>query len=166
MVILYTWLPDPAAPLKGHAPDLGHSSLEIGDLYISFWPQKNSLTGIFTTLIKGRSTRQPQSYEEEIKPENGFMQRPADFTDGLPGVDEAAIIAGWQELQDADFDATSYNCSHVNRDLLASALPPALGSRLPDLCEKREHLPLATCTPGGLRSAILELLSKQQNSEM
>jgi hypothetical protein len=165
MVILYTWLPDPAAPLKGHAPDLGHSSLEVGDLYISFWPEKNSLTGMLTTLIKGRSSRQPTSYEEEIRPENGFMQRPADFADGLPELDEMTIAARWQELQDTDFDANSYNCSHLNRDLLASALPPALASRLPELCEKREHLPLTTCTPGGLRSAILELLGKMQNSQ-
>lgn len=159
MVLLYTWSPDPTAPVKGYAPDLGHSSLQVGDAYASFWPQDDSLVGTIVSLIKHRVARQPASYAEEIERENGFMQRPADFTDGLVGLDEANILARWEELRNAKFDPNSYNCSHVTRDLLEAGLSPTLRPRLPELCRKREHVPLTDCTPLGLRSAILELLA-------
>ena len=137
MVILYTWAPDPAAPIAGHSPDLGHTSLQVDSVYASFWPQKDSLVGAIVSLLTHRTRRQPGSYPEEIQPENGFMQRPATHTDELTGLDEAKMLAQWEEVRNTDFDGNTHNCSHVARDLLAAGLPPEFGSRLPELCEKR-----------------------------
>lgn len=159
MVILHTWGPDPTAPLKGHSPDLGHSALQIGETYASFWPQNDSLVGTLVSLIKRRTARQPVTYAEEIEPEKGFMQRPSDFRDRLMELNEAAMLARWKELERSEWDANSYNCSHVARDLLAVGLSPALGSQLEALSEKHEHVPLTNCTPLGLHNAIVELLA-------
>ena len=158
MVVLHTWLPDPAALASGATPDLGHSSLQVGAVYVSFWPEQSSLVGQIVSLLKGRHARQPESYAEEIEPKNGFMQRAAAFSDPLPGVNETVAIERWRELQDTHFDANSYNCSHLTRDVLDAALPPALRGQLSTLCEKKEHVPAVTCTPASLRAAILELL--------
>ena len=131
MITVYTWLP--AAPItilaEGIMPDLGHSSLLVHDdsgvlpdVYVSFWPEMESVLRRVINLWKNRTRRYPASYAEESNSEAGFMQRPADFIVPLDGLREDRIRRGWELLKDSDFDAASWNCANVSQCLLIAAM--------------------------------------------
>jgi hypothetical protein len=60
------------------------------------------------------------------------MQRPADFTDPLHGLDEARLHEGWEALRDRPYVLETFNCSNVTHAVLAAAMPGALYARLRD----------------------------------
>lgn len=135
MITLYTWAPTaPVTILQpGVSPDIGHSSMwvrnaETGDagVYMSFWPEKESLIGVITQLWKPRETRNPVSYAQEIDPNSGFMRRPADHTSELEGLDEVRVLHLWERFGESRYDFLKWNCSSVCRLLLLSATPPKL----------------------------------------
>ena len=66
MVTLYTWKPKSDAPGGPHVtmmPDFGHSSLQIGEVYASFWPEETSLIGRVVSLLRPRKERLPRPHE-------------------------------------------------------------------------------------------------------
>ena len=110
-------------------PDLGHSSLlvhddsgALEDVYVSFWPEMESLLRRVINLWKNRKTRFPASYAEEIDEKAGFMQRPADFVVPLEGLREDRIRHGWSQLKDSDFEVASWNCANVSECLLIASM--------------------------------------------
>jgi hypothetical protein len=138
MVKLYTW--GPTTPDKvleqTIAPDVGHSALEVvgadgsSRLYASFWPERDSLIGRVMQFWKDRPTRNPASYAQESASDGGYMQRPADETDEITGLDEDIIVRLWQQLKGSEYDFFRWNCASVCKLLLLSAIPAPLRSRL------------------------------------
>ena len=130
MVTLYTWLPPPPQwALEHHLPpDLGHSALKVtgseGEplAYASFWPEPDSLIGRIREMWAARRSRHPASYTQEIDPEDGYMQRPADIADVLPGLSESLIVETWESLRDSVYDVSNWNCSNVCKFLILTGL--------------------------------------------
>jgi hypothetical protein len=58
------------------------------------------------------------------------MQRPADFSDTLHGLDAERLHEGWAEFQDKHYVLETFNCSNVTHALLAAAMPAPLYERL------------------------------------
>jgi hypothetical protein len=73
-------------------------------------------------LWKNRVVRFPASYAVDCDEEAGFMQRPADFIDHLPGLREDRIRRGWEQLKHGDFSVVSWNCANVSECLLIAAM--------------------------------------------
>jgi hypothetical protein len=137
MVILHTWLPaTPQSVLAGVRPDAGHSSLEVindeGNLvsYISFWPEPESLIGHMTQILKPRAQRHPATYATECDVNNGYMQRPADHSDELYGLDEAVMVDLWTAIRDTNYDLMHWNCSNICKLLILSAIDPSYHKKL------------------------------------
>lgn len=137
MIILYTWAPvSPVTLLQpGVSPDIGHSAIEVrggsaasedSSVYMSFWPELESLIGVVTQLWKPRTVRNPASYAQEIDPDDGYMQRLADNVTELDGLDEEKMRHLWERFGESKYDFLKWNCSSVCRLLLLSATPPHL----------------------------------------
>lgn len=130
MVKLYTWMPAPPDLVleREVGPDLGHCAIEIVDhagravLYASFWPERDSLPGRLTDILKHRVSRQPASYRQEASPDEHFMQRPADFVDIVAGLNEARMIALWPRVRNSRYNFRDWNCSSVAKHLLLSGM--------------------------------------------
>lgn len=123
-------------------PDMGHSSLLVHDdsgaleeVYISFWPEMESVLRRVINLWKNRTIRYPASYAEESNSEAGFMQRPADFIVPLDGLREDRIRRGWELLKNSDFDVTSWNCANVSQCLLIAAMERECDEGIQDAVE-------------------------------
>jgi hypothetical protein len=131
MTRLYIWKPNtlPEMLTNGIMPDVGHAAMEVvapnGDAgYISYWPETESLLGRAIAPFKPRETRHPSSYAQECDPEQGYMQRPADYEEDLTeGLDEERILRLWPQLRDSEYDLRSWNCSNVIKYLLIGAVP-------------------------------------------
>lgn len=131
MIKLYTW--GPATPetvmTSGIAPDVGHSALEISEgngvarTYASFWPERDSLIGRISQLWKPRQTRNPASYAQEIDPEQGYMQRPADHIDDIVGLNEDVAARLWENLGHSEYDFLKWNCASVCKLLILGSAP-------------------------------------------
>ena len=167
MVKLYTWGPTTPETVLGNtiAPDIGHAALEVipedtrPGTYVSFWPERDSLIGRVTSLWKKRPVRNPTSYAQEIAPDDGFMQRPADQEDQIAGLDEGVIADLWQKLQKSEYDFLKWNCASVCKLLILSALPARLH---PALQEVMGALPAHLAQIGrveDLQAALHELAS-------
>lgn len=114
---------------EGVMPDLGHVSLEVvddttglADAYVSYWPEVDSLIGTTTHTFKPRQNRNAASYAQDSNPDDGFMQRPADFTISLHGLDEKKIATEWSYLYDSTYDFRHWNCSSMVKSLLLRAM--------------------------------------------
>lgn len=111
------------------APDLGHVSMEVVEdttglvsAYVSYWPETDSLIGVTTHAVKPRQNRNPASYAQDSNPDDGYMQRPADFTITLHGLDEKKITTEWSYLYDSPYDFRHWNCSGMVKSLLLRAM--------------------------------------------
>ena len=111
------------------APDIGHSALEVtgedGGLraYASFWPERDSLIGIITQFWKHRQERNPASYSQEVDPQEGYMQRPADHADQVFGLDEDTVVRLWESLRDSEYDFLKWNCASLCKLLILASAP-------------------------------------------
>lgn len=121
----------------GVLPDAGHCAVEVTDdatgapiLYASFWPELDSLLGRLARPFAERPTRHPPSLQAECDPELGYMQRPPDHVDALPGLPASPIIAAWERLQNSEYSLRRWNCSSVAKYLLVRAMP----------CDVYEHI--------------------------
>jgi len=130
VVKLHTWLPlDPALIFEGFRPDAGHSSMEVisddGTLigYVSYWPEQGSLIGQVTQMLKPRPQRYPGTYQQEIDPEIGYMQRESDYEDSVYGLDDDTIIQLWTSMEDTSYDLLHWNCSNICKLLILSSMP-------------------------------------------
>lgn len=115
MIKVHVWLPD-----RQH---VGHTSLEVGDDYISFWP--DGAAGKKDLKIK---TSQPGmlvlNFHQDIRNEGDRMP----VTVELPGLDEDAVLSYIAELRRSTprYQLARNNCSHVVAGALmagASAKP-------------------------------------------
>lgn len=134
MVNLYVWDPPGLSEILDLRilPDLGHAALEVVDtegqplVYVSFWPEMESVVGQALQPFKKRQVRNPEQYDLEADTDGGYMQRHADYLETIIGLDEARIQRDWTELRDAKYDLTSWNCSNVCKLLLLRAMPPEI----------------------------------------
>lgn len=131
MVNVYIWRPAGLKTIlrEGVLPDFGHVSLEVKDeatgatkTYASYWPELDSLVGVTTHAFKPREARNATSYEADVDPEGGYMQRQADFCVALEGLDEAKIQKEWSYLQNSEYDFREWNCSTLIKSLLLRAM--------------------------------------------
>lgn len=129
VVEIFIWRPTSVAMMVEHGivPDLGHAAIQVTEgpetlAYVSFWPEIESVLGQVTLFFKPRDTRHPSSYLQECDPMDGFMQRPADYIDTVPHLDEGNIIRGWQRLKTAGYDFLQWNCSNVVKFLIIRAM--------------------------------------------
>jgi hypothetical protein len=115
MIKVHVWLPD--------AQHVGHTSLEVRDEYISFWPDGEA--GKKDLKIK---TSQPGMlvpyFHDDIRNEGNRMP----VTVELPNLDEDAVVAFAKQLQRQlpRYQLARNNCSHVVAQALmagASAKP-------------------------------------------
>jgi len=131
MITLYTWGPTTPETVMNQtvAPDIGHSALEVTDgnralrAYASFWPERDSLIGRITQFWKHRQERNPVSYAQEINPQQGYMQRPADHADEIFGPDEATVVHLWESLRHSEYDFLKWNCASVCKLLILASAP-------------------------------------------
>jgi hypothetical protein len=153
-------------------PDFGHSALWVGSdgsgpsSYVSFWPERESLVGAATRPWKPRETRHPASYRQEADRDGAYMQRPADFSDPLRGLDEARLHDGWEAFRDKPYVLETFNCSNVTHTLLAAAMPRSLYARLRDegdaLPEELGILDHATAVSMHLRKLLLHKFASER----
>jgi hypothetical protein len=130
MVEVYIWKPTTLSTIveAGIIPDFGHVAMQVTNektgenAYISFWPEMESLLGVALAPFKRRETRHPATYEIESDPEAGYMQRPADESCTLCGLDEARILREWPLIRDSEYHLRSWNCSNVAKFLIVSAM--------------------------------------------
>jgi hypothetical protein len=152
MVNLYVWDPPGLSEILDLRilPDLGHAALEVVDaegkslVYVSFWPEMESIVGQAIQPFKKRQARNPESYDVEADPDGGYMQRHADYLEPILGLEEGRILRDWAELGDAKYDLTSWNCSNVCKLLLLRAMPPEdarlMGDKLAMVVEDLKEL--------------------------
>jgi hypothetical protein len=184
MVTLYTWVPKPVEALQaGSAPDLGHTALQAGDTYASFWPELDSLIGRVTSALCPREVRSPNSYAEETAPEQPYMSRPADHSEIFDGFNEAAMARRWGEVAEDAYDFAKRNCSHVGLELIQAGLAAEAAEQLQETDCLKEQLaksgdglledafrvarhvlakPIFDFTPETLRMAMLNLAEQGQ----
>lgn len=132
MVTLYTWDPPKPEWALEHrfSPDMGHSALKVTDdngvprAYASFWPERESMIGRIRDLWVERLARHPKSYVQEIDPDQGFMQRPADHADAVDGLAEDLVVEIWEMLRDGGYDVRTWNCSNVCKLLILTGMDP------------------------------------------
>ena len=130
MIKLYTWGPTTPETVMNQtiAPDIGHSALEVTGggaawAYASFWPERDSLIGRITQIWKHREERNPASYSQEIDPQEGYMQRPADHADEIVGPEEAAVVRLWENLRHSEYDFLKWNCASMCKLLILGSTP-------------------------------------------
>ncbi len=175
-VELYTWIPDPAFGGESGGPpaDLGHSAMQAGALYVSFWPELDSLVGRLIHAQHPREKRCPESHAEECDPEGPYMRRPPEFVDRLEGLSLPPMRVRWEGLRESDYDVRTANCSHVALEVLRAGVPPEIAPILdpreaptPEddgIWSKIRALlsaPFTDCIPEKLRSLVREMLAAE-----
>lgn len=179
-VALHTWIPEgPGDDAREGPPgDLGHSALQVGDLYVSFWPDMDSLVGHIIGFFHKRDDRNPATYVIECDPNGPYMRRPADFTDTIFDFEEEPMRRRWEELRSEPYEFGTRNCSHVCLEVLRAGLPPQQRAELsPDnvtLDDAEDSwaaarlvlaAPLTDCIPESLRALALKLPGAQPHPE-
>lgn len=170
---LFTWIPNPNVG-EGPPTDLGHSSLQIGGLYVSFWPEMDSLIGVLIQPGHPRGQRNPRSYLDECDPDGPFMRRPPEFVDRLEGLSFERMRARWNELADSPYDPRTANCSHLALEVIRAGVPPVVAAELDpgsapepaaeDVWARIRSLlaaPFTDCTPEKLRALVLQVLEAE-----
>jgi hypothetical protein len=173
---LYTWIPDPDYPGEKALPlaDLGHSALQVDDLYVSYWPELDHPISRLTQHLHPRQVRNPASLEEEIDPNGPYMRRPPEFIDRVEGLSPADMRECWSRLKDAPYDVNHRNCSHGVLEVLKAGAPPeARGDLDPDLAPAPDSdgiwsklrailfRPFTDCIPEKLRAVVLDALDTE-----
>jgi hypothetical protein len=179
-VTLYTWIPDPDYPGEKAFPlaDLGHSALQVGDLYVSYWPELDHPISRLTQHLHPRTVRNPASLAEEIDPSGPYMRRPPEFVDLVEGLSLAAMRECWQTVQDSPYDVNDRNCSHGVLEVLKAGAPAEV---VDDLDPDRAPLPnsdgiwsklraivfrpFTDCIPEKLRAVVIEALEVETVKE-
>ena len=97
---IYVWLPE--------GTNVGHSSMDAGGTYISFWPHRGSKR---TEQIFGTTAAYPQGYSNDCMNEG----RSASSIITLNYLWEERIKDYWRAMQKAGwhYTATSLNCSTI-----------------------------------------------------
>lgn len=177
---LYTWIPDPERPgIKGFPPaDLGHSALQAGDLYVSYWPELDHWLSRLVHPLHPRAVRNPSSLEEESDPEGPYMRRPPEFVDRIEGLSLKRMREAWETVQDSPYDVNHRNCSHgvlevlragapeeARDDLDPEDLPPPAGDGIWSKLRALIFRPFTDCVPEQLRAGVLETLEAETVSE-
>lgn len=85
MIQIYIWEPAGVLIAVEHRilPDFGHTAMAVDRpdgrvTYISYWPEIDAPGVELLKLIKTRTKRHPESYEEESTSSGPYMQRHAD----------------------------------------------------------------------------------------
>jgi hypothetical protein len=114
--ILHVWNVRPSNP--------GHVSLDIGAVYISYWPGEAAGKSDF----KVGSTHAP-SFPRSYAVDRRLERREADAHISVPGLDEARVTAAWEQFRAAavGYNMMRQNCSTVVASLLqlGSGVPPS-----------------------------------------
>jgi len=108
MVTVYVWFPTSSS--------YGHSSLQLNQEYISWWPINGKMSIVGTPAFDSR-TREDDLHAEERRPDHSIP---------LKGLDEVAISAWWKKWRNSrEYRALDRNCSTT----VAKALAAGGGTR-------------------------------------
>jgi len=129
-VLAHIWEPTSVSVVAnlGIMPDFGHVALEIPTamgVYVSYWPELDSLLGLATHPFKPRTLRNPASHQIEVDYDGFYMQREPTVTIPLYGLNVERISRDWQRLSDTPYDPIRWNCAGVSKYLLLAAMRPA-----------------------------------------
>jgi hypothetical protein len=89
MLSVYVWT------FRGKSEAWGHAALQVGQTYISWWPEKPGQvpSGLHRNIYASHPFRN-RSYAEDVAAE----ERVPDHVVNIDGLDEAAIKGWWQTL--------------------------------------------------------------------
>lgn len=109
---------------KNSPSSVGHASLEMKAAYVSFWPKDAAKAKSDIKLGATHEAVFPSSYRTDCRLE----RQEADKTVNINGLEEAKMIALWQEFKDQakQYNMLKSNCSTVVASLLeaGSGIPP------------------------------------------
>lgn len=177
---LYTWVPDPEKPGAGGFPpaDLGHSALQAGDLYVSYWPELDHWVSRLVHTLHPRTVRNPSSLEEESDPSGPYMRRPPELVDRIEGLSLDRMRAEWETVCESPYDVNHRNCSHGVLEVLRAGapadtrdefdldhLPAPEGDGIWSKLRALLFRPFTDCIPEQLRALVLETLESETVKE-
>lgn len=96
---------------------VGHTSMEIGGEYVSYWPGGDGANA--KKDIKIGQSHEPH-FMSQYRGDRRAEGRDADATVRLPGLNETVMLADWQEIKDRAprYNMRKHNCATVVAILL------------------------------------------------
>jgi hypothetical protein len=117
MIIVHVWESAWLSYLPvGQAGSPGHAAIQVGSTYVSFWPGAETGT-LKWSGYKTKTLAEDIAYYKKNKQKHWFRTIPDDGNG--EGLNEAAMIARWEEIKKSNPDYTKkFQCSHVVNELL------------------------------------------------
>lgn len=95
----------------------GHTSLEIKDEYISFYPAEGSEDGQPNRKKgkkkKGRSISSESTFSEDLQEDVDYMERNPDVSIEITGLNEDVILNFWLNEYSGSYNILKRNCSTI-----------------------------------------------------
>jgi hypothetical protein len=91
--------------------EIGHTSMQIGNEYVSYWPGGDADA---KKDIKLKKTHAPH-FMTQYGGDRRVERRPADSMVELPNLNEAAMLAAWRDIKSTAprYNMRNHNCSTV-----------------------------------------------------